>query len=269
MRAIAILASYNEERFIGPCLEHLLGQGIDAYLIDNSSTDETRAIARRYLNHGLVGLEIMPRDGMYRWRALLQRKEELAATLPGDWFMHQDPDEFRLAPHPGQTLQEALAAANDLGYNAVNFVEFTFVPTWEAPDHDHAAFLQTMRWYYPFAPRYPCRLNAWRKQPVRINLNDSAGHLVNFPGLRWFPQSFPMRHYLYLSPAHALRKCQHKAQVPEEARRMGWHGWRLRLRGADIPLPNQAALRYYESDADLDASWPLTRHLIHGPRQAA
>jgi cellulose synthase/poly-beta-1,6-N-acetylglucosamine synthase-like glycosyltransferase len=47
MRVIAILATYNEERFIANCLEHLFRQGVEVYLMDNDSEDETVAIARR------------------------------------------------------------------------------------------------------------------------------------------------------------------------------------------------------------------------------
>jgi glycosyltransferase involved in cell wall biosynthesis len=42
MRVVAILASYNERRFIDGCLEHLHGQGVESYLIDNWSTDDHR-----------------------------------------------------------------------------------------------------------------------------------------------------------------------------------------------------------------------------------
>src|SRR4029079_8936485 len=53
MRALALIAAYNEERFIGGCLEHLFSQGVEAYLCDNDSTDRTVAIAERYLGAGL------------------------------------------------------------------------------------------------------------------------------------------------------------------------------------------------------------------------
>lgn len=269
MRVIAILAVHNEERFIANCLDHLLRHGVEVYLIDNGSTDETVAIARRYLNHGLIGLENLPHNGDFQLRVQLTRKEELAAELPGDWFLHVDADEIRLPPQPDGTLHDALAEVDYLGYNAVNFVEFTFVPTEEAPDHDHAAYLQTMRWYYPFEPRWPYRLNAWKRQPGRVVLTESAGHLVEFPGLRRFPQSFPMRHYLYLSQAHAIRKYLGRRYDPEEVSRLAWHGWRPRLRPDRIPFPRQAELRYFESDSQLDASWPLTRHLINPCPSAA
>ncbi len=81
MRVVAILATYNEERFIASCLENLFRQGIHAYLVDNDSTDETVAIARRHLGRGLLGVENFPRDGVYRWSSVFRRKEQLAAAL--------------------------------------------------------------------------------------------------------------------------------------------------------------------------------------------
>jgi len=154
MRVVAILATYNEERFIAPCLENLFRQGIQAYLIDNDSRDQTVAIARRYLGRGLLGVENFPRDGVYRWASILRRKEQLAATIEADWFMHVDADEVYPSPRPGTTLAEILAEVERQGYNAVNFVQCTFIPTIEAPEHDHPQFLETMRWYYPFMPTF-------------------------------------------------------------------------------------------------------------------
>jgi hypothetical protein len=199
MRVIAILAAYNEERFIGTCLEHLHKQGVEVYLIDNGSTDDTVAIARRYLGKCLLEIESFPRDGIFRLRPLLERKEELAQTLPGDWFMHQDLDEIRLWAHSSQTLAEAFAQAEAKGYNAVNFQEYTFVPTREAPDHDHARYMETMRWYYPFGAKFPHRLNAWKRQATRVNLATNGGHLVSFPGLRMAPGLWPCG-TIYFSP---------------------------------------------------------------------
>jgi hypothetical protein len=58
--------------------------------------------------------------------------------------MHADPDEIRLPHRSDLTLAEAFAEADAQGYNAVNFQEFTFMPTREAPDHDHPHSKQTM-----------------------------------------------------------------------------------------------------------------------------
>ena len=259
MRVVAILATYNEERFIAPCLENLFRQGIQVYLIDNASTDGTVDIARRYLGRGLLGIENFPRDGVYRWTSILQRKEQLAAALEADWFMHVDADEIFTSPRPGITLAEMLEEVEAQGYNAVNFVHLTFIPTVEAPEHDHPQFEETMRWYYPFIPTFPHLIRAWKRQPAPVELARSGGHLVNFPGRSLYPQTFPIRHYLFLSMSHAVRKYVYKRYDAAEVQN-GWHGWRAILTPDMIKLPSQAELSAYISDDELDAANPRTRH---------
>lgn len=259
MRVVAILATYNEERFIGPCLEHLFAQGVDVYLIDNESSDRTVEIARAYLGRGLIAVETLRRREFSDLRSRLRRKEDLTLTLDADWFMHVDADEIRLPPHSGTTIAQALEEVEAEGYNAVNFLEFTFLPTRESPDHDHPEFHRTMRWYYPFLPAFPHRLNAWKRQAVRVDLASHAGHRVDFPGLRMYPRSFPMRHYLFLSLSHAIRKYV-RARYDPLAVQSGWHGWRARLRADTIRLPSQNELRAYVSDDELDPSDPVTSH---------
>lgn len=262
MRAVALLASYNERRFIEPCLRHLQEQGVDAYLIDNCSTDNTVELAERWLGRGLIGIESFPRgDGdVYNWRALLTRKEELARELEADWFLHMDPDEIRLSPVRGQTLAEALESADGKGFNAVNFSEFTFIPTCEEPDHDHDEFQQTLCTYYPFATNSSNRLNAW-KATDGVELSWSAGHRVRFPGLRMHPEFFPMKHYLFLSVPHAIEKYVERRYDRDEVS-SGWHIWRSRLSVSDIQLPSRSELCVIKPGGELDASEPRKRHYI-------
>jgi hypothetical protein len=259
VRIIALLAAYNEQRFIVGCLEHFVRHGIDAYLLDNESTDDTVDLARPFLGRGLVGIETMPRGGLYPWSRILERKAALAAELDADWFMHADPDEIRLPPLADETLADAIARADAAGFNAVNFFEYTFVPTRQAPDHDHPDYLRTMRRYYPFSPVFPNQLKAWRRQRVAVDLVSSGGHRVDFPGLKMFPTPFPMRHYLFLSVEHAVRKYVQRSWDPDELA-MGWHRIRSRLRAPDIVLQDESMLRVHTVDAALDASDPLTVH---------
>ena len=261
---MALLATYNERRFIGPCLEHLHKQGIDAYLIDNCSTDNTVELAERWLGRGLVGLESFPRGqgDVYNWRGLLRRKEELAGELEADWLIHLDPDEVRLPPSGQSTLATALAAVDRQGYNAVNFLEFTFVPTREAPDHDHPEFERTLRTYYPFCPSFPHRLNAWKAAAAtQPDITSSGGHRVSFPGLRMYPESFPMKHYLFLSVPHAIEKYVERHYDPVEIE-SGWHRWRAQLAASDLRLLSKFDLRFARSDEDLDPSDPRQRHYL-------
>jgi len=259
MRVVALLATHNEERFTGGCIEHLARHGVETYLIDNESTDATVAIAERFQGRGLAGIETLAHDEV-SWLGLqLNRKAELAATIDADWFVHVDADEIRLPPHSGHTLAEAVAEVDELGYNAVNFLELTFVPTREHPDHDHPRFQETMRWYYPFLPHFPNRLNAWKRQEHPVDLRSEGGHHVDFPGLRLYPESFPMRHYLHLSVEHAIRKYAKRAYDPAELA-AGWHRRRAAFRGDDILLIPESELREYVSDDLLDVSNPRTEH---------
>jgi glycosyltransferase involved in cell wall biosynthesis len=267
VRVVAILAAFNEERFIAGCLEHLFGQGVEAYLIDNSSTDRTVEIAERYLKRGLIGIETFPRaEGTYKWRPILERKAQIAATLEADWFMHVDADEIRLPPRSDRTLAQAFSEVEAQGYNAVNFLEFVFVPTREAPDHDHPRFQETMRWYYPFARTFPQRRNAWKQQPEKVDLARSGGHRVRFPGLRMYPESFKMRHYVFLSVPHALSKYINRKYDAAEVE-SGMHRMRASLTPEKIKLPSQKELRPYTSDDELDPSNPLVQHLWALPQE--
>jgi glycosyltransferase involved in cell wall biosynthesis len=252
-RVIAILAVYNEERFIRGCLENLARHGIQVYLIDNCSTDSTVSIAKEHSN--VIGIETFPRDGVYRWRPILQRKEALAEVLEADWFMHIDADERHLPPFSGTTLAEALRKTGEQGWNAVNFHEYSFVPTAEHPDHDHPDFEKTMKWYYAHEPRFPWRLNAWKKQPARVDIASSGGHQVKFPALKLCPENFHMKHYVFLSKAHALQKYKAK-QYDEKELQEGWHGWRAQLVAEAIDLPREATLNEYISDDRLDPTRP-------------
>jgi hypothetical protein len=266
LRVVALLATYNEERFIGGCLAHLVRNGVEIYVLDNCSTDETLGIAERYLGRGVIGIEQFPRHGVFSWRPILERKEQLSDELDADWFMHVDADERHLAPAGSTSLDATLREVDRRGYNAVRFQEFTFVPTREEPDHDHPEYERTMRWYYPFLPRLrglrsregTYRMNAWKKQPVPVDLASTAGHTVSFTQRRAYERSFPMLHYLFLSADHATRKyVQRRYDECELA--AGWHGARARLRPGDIVLQSQDELRCRTGVA-LDATAPLARH---------
>ena len=259
-RIVAIIAAYNEERFIGGCLEHLFANGVEVYLCDNESTDRTVEIAKSFLGRGLRAIETLPRDGTYRWRQILERKQQLAAELDADWFLHVDPDEILKSAVAGQTLAQAIADADAGGYNAVDFHELVFVAPRESPDHDHPDFRRTLRWYYPFEPRPLHRVIAWKRQP-KVDIVRTGGHQAEFRGRRISPQQHFLLHYLILSEAHMLRKYVQRRYDAGEVQH-GWHGWRATITPRDIRLPSAADLRFTASDADLDASSPRRKHFI-------
>jgi glycosyltransferase involved in cell wall biosynthesis len=267
LRAIALLASYNEERFIAGCLEHLAQNGVETYLLDNESTDDTVRIAERYLGTGLIDIETVPRNGIYSWQPILERKEQLANSLEADWFVNMDPDEIRISPYPGVSLIEAFARVEREGFNAVNFQEFTFIPTREQPDHDHPNFRATMLYYYPFFSRGR-QIKAWKRQNNIVKFAFSAAHQVDFDGLKVCPTDFFMKHYLFLSTEQAVRKYVRKTYDPAELGR-GWHRQRANLKPELIKLPPAEELRHFVSDHELDSSAPRARHYLFDADWAA
>jgi hypothetical protein len=68
-----------------------------------------------------------------------------------------------------------------------------------------------------------------------------------------------MRHYLFLSAEHAVRKYVQREYDADELAK-GWHRVRSRLRAQDIRLQDESTLRVYAGDAALDPADPLTTH---------
>ena len=70
-----------------------------------------------------------------------------------------------------------------------------------------------------------------------------------------------MRHYLFLSVPHAVRKHVKRRYDPAEVAD-GWHRSRAALSPEMIQLPNEMELRQYVSDNDLDPSNPRSQHYL-------
>jgi len=68
-----------------------------------------------------------------------------------------------------------------------------------------------------------------------------------------------MRHYLFLSVEHAIRKYVERVYDPTEIG-AGLHWRRAALRAGDVTLQPERELRRYVTDDLLDASQPLTAH---------
>ena len=91
----------------------------------------------------------------------------------------------------------------------------------------------------------------------------SGGHFIRFAHeAKLYPEPFRMKHYLFLSAAHAVRKYVDRRYLSEEVIGRNWHGWRSRLRPEHIRLPSATELRAAATDEDLDASRPWPRHWL-------
>ncbi|QGU33542.1 glycosyltransferase family 2 protein [Thermochromatium tepidum] len=226
MRIIALLAIRNEALYLERCLRHLSEQGLECYLIDNESEDDGPKIARAWLGRGLIGIESYPYPGFYDWRGILERKAKLAAELGDHWYIHHDADEIRQSPIAGQTLAEAIAAADAAGANAIDFLEFVFVPTDRAQDARGTDYVATLPHAYYFQPNPLHRVTAWRCAGP-VDLLTYGGHRAEFPDRRLSPKPLILRHYPFLSWSHLLDKYGRERRYSDyEVRELGWHGRR-------------------------------------------
>lgn len=257
-RVVALLAVRNEELYLEKCLTHLFGQGVEACVIDNDSTDRTLEIAKKFLGNGVMRIENYYYGGFYDWYGLLKLKEELSYEIEADWFIHQDADEIREAPLPFNNLREAIWEVDRLGYNAINFDEFVFVPTDETDTFEGEDYVSAMKYYYFFKPAKLPQVKAWKKT-IPINLAEKAGHQVKFANRKIFPINFILRHYIFLSKNHGISKYCNRVFSPEELKR-GWHGKRAEINPNTFKLPSKKEMKVYQGDRRWDRSEPCKKH---------
>ena len=226
-RVLAIVKAYNEADIIVPSLTHLIRQGIDVYLVDNWSDDGTWELTQPFVGHGVVGAERHPHQpqARFNWRGLLERTEEIASTMPADWYVHYDVDEVRRSPWPHLRLKDAIYRVDRSGFNAIDHTVVTFHPVddgYRAHDDFEAYFR-----YFDFPRRRGSfvQIKAWKRSAARVSLADSGGHEVGFPGRAVYPIKFLLKHYPVRSQAHGLRKVlrERVARWDPAERAAGWH----------------------------------------------
>jgi hypothetical protein len=223
---VALIAAYNEEDIIEACLEHLHGQGIDSYLLDDGSTDRTIERAQAFVGRGLRGIERLPQTTppTFSLDRILARKEALAQSLQASRFINQDADEFRDSLWSELDLRQAIERVDRLGWNAIDFEIFTIRPVGD-PTTARADPLQPHAWYSPGAYYDRLQVRAWKRTTGPVDLRTTAGHDVMFEARSVFPLRFPMRHYPVRSQDQGVRKVfeERLPRFDPDERSRGWH----------------------------------------------
>jgi glycosyltransferase involved in cell wall biosynthesis len=263
LKIVALIAVRNEELYIKRCLEHLESQGIETCIIDNGSTDRTLKIAESFASRGVFRIEHLPYNGQFELMEQLRYKEKLAKEINADWFIHQDADEIREAPKPFKTLKEGFEAADNQGFNAVNFDEFDFLPTTPEESFEDRNYVKEMKYYYFLEARPQHHIKAWKKTSHQIDLVSTGGHLVDFKGIKVFPVPFILRHYMALSLAHANNKYGYRKFSSKELAK-GWHKSRKIFSINNFVLPRRGELKMKTEDNDWDRSDPWLKHKCFG-----
>jgi hypothetical protein len=229
-KVVAIVSAFNEADIIGSVLQHLIDEGVDVYLIDHRSTDDTVRIAETFLARGVLAIESFPADdqspaaSQFAWKQILARKEELSAILEADWFIHHDADEFRESPWVGDRLVDAIRRVDAVGYNAIDFALLNFWPTddrFEPGTDPREGFA-----YYTLGERWDrLQIKCWKKCDGMPDLVSSGGHDVQIPNRRVFPIQFVLRHYPIRGQQHGERKVfrERRPRFTGDELEEGWH----------------------------------------------
>jgi hypothetical protein len=268
-RTIALLAAYNEGDVISSVIGHLVESGVDVYLIDNRSTDDTASQARPWLGRGLLEIEEFPGkasesgENRFDWTSILRRKEELAGSLDADWFLHHDADEFRETPWPGIRLGDGIRWVDRLGYNCIDFRVFNFPPVDDTfAGGDPRGHFR----YWSEAQEFDrSQLKCWKNEGGPVSLVPSGGHEVGIPNRRVFPIPFLLRHYPIRSQAHGRRKVfsDRRGRFVERERARQWHIQYDGIEENHSFLADPATLRPFDEDQvglELMLDNAVTRH---------
>lgn len=252
------MAVRNERPCLANCLDHLIENGVDYFIVDNESDDGSSDLLRlpRYSRH-LVGLETYPFAGMFDWAGILTVLDRAAAGLDADWAILTAPDEI-LHPYSDETLSDAVARMDTAGFDAIDFNEFVFLPLDNNYQVD-ANGPQAMRSYYFFEPR-PNRLIRARRVSRQLSWIESGGHRLR-GRYRLADETFALRHYMFRSQEHALAKYAGRVFKQDELAR-GWHRNRSEKLPETFLFPPRSALEFIEDPSTklLSLSNPRKRH---------
>jgi glycosyltransferase involved in cell wall biosynthesis len=232
LRVVAVVPAYNEGDVIHSVVGALIEEGVDVYLLDHGSTDDTLEQASRWLGKGLVRIERFPEESGFPerneremvWRDILTRVEQVSNEVEADWFMFSNADEFRESPWPDLSLAEAFGFADSLGYNAVNFELFDFRPVDDdfVPGTDPREHLV----HYEDGGDYDAlQIKAWKGPAEPGALSASGGHSIRVASRRVCPVNFILRHYPLRGETHGRRKVfgERLPRFAAEERAGGWH----------------------------------------------
>jgi len=230
----AVIAVRNEYPYLRVLLPLLASQQIDVVILDNGSTDGSKALYDLHKNQSVREVIDVPFTGVFALMELLEQKQNVYARLAHDWLLHHDADEILQHRNGTSSLRETIEEADREGYTALNFEEFVFVPE-PASDYAGKNYLQAMKRYYFFAP-HENRLNrAWKRTSAPSN-TAGAGHRLEGERLLISPKNHTLRHYIMLSQEHAYKKYLNR-QFHPDALKKGWHFNRISFTPENLQLP--------------------------------
>jgi hypothetical protein len=228
LSALAIMHIYNERDIIKSVIGHLLAQGLDVHIIDNWSSDGTYELVRSLAaSQSRITYERYPakKNTKFELEKMLTRVTDVAKSKRQyDWVILNDADEIRWSPWVGLTLLEAFSFIDSLGYNAVDYTVFNFVPTKEGFNEKDNPLTFFQYGEFGTLSGHFVQVKAWKNNQEAV-LAPSGGHHISFSGLRIFPLKFLLGHYPIRSTKHGQEKIfkERKPRYAATEKERGWH----------------------------------------------
>lgn len=233
----AVIAVRNEYPYMSVLLPLLAAQKIDVVILDNDSSDGCIKLYQKFHYAPVIAVETLPYTGDFSLTDQLHKKEEIISRLHHDWVVHHDADEV-LQHREGGTLRDAIEEADGLGFNALNFEEFVFLPK-PGEDLSGRDYYKEMLRYYFFSPDTNRLNRAWKRLD---NLSQmSGGHILSGETVKMNPCSHILRHYIVLSSRHALSKYLSR-EFDDFDLKKGWHGNRINFTFENLTIPEDHEL---------------------------
>ncbi len=209
-------------------------------LVDHDSTDSTHSIAETFLGHGLLRIESLDWAGSFSLADQLRVKQEIVASVSHDWVSHFDADEAPVAVPHYQRLLDAVADADQQGFNCLNFHELVFLPPVGCDRLPTEEFQGEYLDYYFFQPAYPRLMRLWRRNSGLSNLQ-AGGHQLSGEERRLVPVDLTLKHYIVLSREAARTKYLPRVFCAADLAK-GWHANRVSIQEAAIDAYSHRSL---------------------------
>ncbi len=211
-RILALVATFNDADIIESVLKDLISNGIDVFIIDNDSNDDTLKILSNYLNKGLVGVESIKfskettEKTDYNPELILSKVKKITREFDYDWFIYVDADEFLESPWIEFPLKESIFLVDSFNFNAINFKIYNFLPYTEEIELENNN-REIQNYYYPEAKNSDLlQIKAWKNNKVEVNFHFDDRFEVLFEGRKTFPIPFIIRHYPFWFQIHTKKK---------------------------------------------------------------